>query len=154
MWSRTVTPMSRSCRCSRARWSSASAPNSGSAARATWWSSGRFGTRGLVPPPISVRRSCQRRFRNDSSLRLTRARPRASGGRMNGTSRATNARPSGIIQNPRMGRKPIVPAPISASPAGTRTHVADGSIARCMRLAAQSGRCPFSRFNSASKSGL
>jgi hypothetical protein len=34
----TVTQMSRSFGCSRARWSSASAPNSGSAARATSWS--------------------------------------------------------------------------------------------------------------------
>jgi hypothetical protein len=35
MSSRTVTQMNRSCGCSRARWSSASGPNSGSAARAT-----------------------------------------------------------------------------------------------------------------------
>src|SRR5256886_16880243 len=37
MSSRTVTQMNRSCGCSRARWSSASAANSGSAARATSW---------------------------------------------------------------------------------------------------------------------
>src|SRR5262245_61276929 len=35
MSSRTVTQTSRSCRCSRARWNSASAANSGSAAWAT-----------------------------------------------------------------------------------------------------------------------
>src|SRR6516164_5183433 len=34
----TVTQMNRSCGCSRARWSSASAANSGSAAKATSWS--------------------------------------------------------------------------------------------------------------------
>ena len=38
MSSRTVTRMSRSCGCLRARWSSASATSSGSAVRATWWS--------------------------------------------------------------------------------------------------------------------
>jgi hypothetical protein len=38
MLSRTVTQMIRSCGCSRARWSSASVPSSGSAARATSWS--------------------------------------------------------------------------------------------------------------------
>jgi hypothetical protein len=61
-----------------------------------------------------------------SILPLVKLRARAQGLRIAGTSWASSARPTGSIQMPSTGRKLKTPPPVSAMPAGTRTHAAPG----------------------------
>ena len=63
--------------------------------------------------------------------------PSAAGGKV--ASRARSAGPRGIIQNPRIGKKPAKPAAISTIARGLRTHTDEGPRSQLTSRAAHEG---------------